>query len=272
MKLRNDKSVILNLEIIDQYKDFYKILVSYYQHKAVIAFSPKTKALVFIDDNQLADFLKKNEYQIRKLLHNKKDTTYYIGFKLRFVIKDEKQVKCFNNLENIIVLDKRNGKNISYPTNKAEQNIYEIYTDGCYFYQIGKGGYAAIIKDLKGKLNLVWGSVNKPLSSTLIELMAAIKGLEKLKHIEKIRIITDSRYVIKGLTEWVENWKLNDWHTVQGRKVKNIEFWKKFDQLTDGKYIEFQWIKAHSNHFENTLVDMYARLAAEKAKSYQFSQ
>ena len=93
--------------------------------------------------------------------------------------------------------------------------------------------------------------------------MAVIKGLENTKEQNKIRIITDSRYIIKGLTQWIFNWKLNNWHTVQGEKAKNIEYWKQFDKLSEGKYIEFEWVKAHSNQFENSLCDFYAKQAAK---------
>jgi len=75
----------------------------------------------------------------------------------------------------------------------------------------------------------------------IIELEAAIKGLEILKDVVQIRIISDSQYVRKGLTEWGPIWELNDWHTVNGDKAKNIGYWKYFNILSIGKYIEFEW-------------------------------
>jgi len=91
-----------------------------------------------------------------------------------------------------------------------------------------------------------------------------IEGLKKTQHIENLRIISDSRYVIKGLTEWVFNWKLNDWHTAQGEKVKNIEYWQEFDKLTENKYIEFEWVKGHSSQYENSICDFYAKMLAKR--------
>jgi len=99
-------------------------------------------------------------------------------------------------------------------------------------------------------------------SSTLTELHAAIRGLEILSSYEKIRIVTDSQYVRKGLTEWIWNWKLNDWHTANGTRVKNIEAWEKIERLTDGKYIEIEWVKSHRNHLQNILCDKLAKSAA----------
>jgi ribonuclease HI len=86
--------------------------------------------------------------------------------------------------------------------------------------------------------------------------------LELLKDEVEIRLITDSQYVRKGLTEWIINWKLNNWKTANGESVKNIKHWKKFDNLSNNKYIEFQYVKAHSQQFENTMADLYARDAA----------
>ena len=99
-------------------------------------------------------------------------------------------------------------------------------------------------------------------SSTLAELHAAIRGLEILSISKKIRIVTDSQYVRKGLSEWIWNWKLNDWHTANGTKVKNIDDWKRFEKLTDGKYIEIEWVKSHRNHLQNILCDSLAKSAA----------
>lgn len=86
-----------------------------------------------------------------------------------------------------------------------------------------------------------------------------IKSLEILANEKQLRIVTDSQYVRKGITEWIFYWKLNGWLTANGRQVRNIEFWKKFDRLTENKYIEFQRVKSHSGHFENTICDLYAK-------------
>ncbi len=159
----------------------------------------------------------------------------------------------------------RGCKYLSNVKDRGEKDIFKIFTDGCYLSDYQTGGYVALLKKPNNLYDLTWGYTKSKANSTLLELLAAIKGLEQLPgNIEKVRIVTDSRYVIKGLTEWVINWELNDWYTIQGRKVRNIEYWQKFEQLTRGKYIEFQWIKAHSFHFENTICDRYAKQIAYK--------
>ncbi len=258
-----NKNKIFTLEISEKISNFYKIKISDTNgNSTFIAFAPISKNLVFFNNDKLTFFFIRHEYQLRKMLHNKKPETYYPGFKVNFVIKNNKQVEAFNDLTKIVVLDRREGNYNIYTKKYGKKNIIELYTDGCYYKEKRRGGYAAIIKNLNGKLSIVWGQTLKPMSSTLLELMAVIKGLQSLNNISQLRINTDSRYVIKGLTEWIENWKLNQWFTIQGKKVKNIEFWKLYDKLTEGKYIEFKWIKAHSQHFENTISDYYAKLAA----------
>ncbi len=256
--------LIFEMKIIDKIGAFYKIQISHSNLHTVIAFSPRHRTLIFLYNDYLTHLLDKNEYQIRKLLHNKRISTYYVGFKIKFAIRDNKKVQLFNDPSRIIVLDRRNNKYLSYTKSTPDPNAIEIFTDGCYIHEQHKGGYAALIKKNNGLYDLVWGHTDEPSNSTLLELLAAIKGLEYIPdNITKIRIITDSRYVIKGLTEWVINWKLNDWYTIQGRKVRNIKYWKKFDKLTQNKYIEFKWVKGHSLHYENTITDFYAKKAAQ---------
>jgi ribonuclease HI len=251
------------MEIIEEFNNTYKIVISDDENNTEILFSPEDKKLVFLRNDNITKVLKDNEYQFRKILHNKRKDTFYVGFKVKFALRDKKDVEAFNDRSKIIVLDKRKGKYSSYVVAKGENKIYTIYTDGSLLEEKGRGGYVVIIKDLEGEYS-IYSEKTSEKSSSLIELLAAIKGLKILKDKEKIRIVTDSQYVRKGLTEWIINWKLNDWYTANGEKVKYIEYWKMFDKLTENKYIEFEWVKGHSNHFENTLCDLYAKEIARK--------
>jgi len=265
MQVPSVNMLVLEMEIVGKTYGYYRIKIAYGNKNALIAFSPDRRNLVFIDTGQLNDVLEQNEYQIRKLLHNKRKSTFYIGFKLKFALRNNKKVQEFNDPDKIIVLDRRNGNYLSYTLDYGDSDVYKIFTDGCYLQEKRSGGFVALTYGEKGFYKLYWGRLDGESNSTLLELLAAIEGLKHLPEgVEKVRIVTDSRYVIKGLTEWVINWKLNDWYTIQGRKVRNIEYWKEFDKLTQGKYVEFQWIKSHSFHFENTICDHYAREAATK--------
>lgn len=260
------KMMIFTMEIIDEKNNNYRIKISNDTEDTLVEFNPLKKELHFIDNNNLNYFFRGQEYQVRKMLHNKRVDTYYVGFKVKLVIREDKDVAAFNDRSKILVLDKRNNNYDSYAIeeNKAEERIHKIYTDASYFEKKSHGGFAFIIQDLKGNYNLYTEKV-KEIGSSQAELEAAIKALELLKDVEKIRIITDSQYVRKGLTEWLPIWKLNDFKTINGEPAKNIDKWLNFDRICNKKYIEFQWVKAHSNHFENSLCDMYARDVAKNS-------
>lgn len=255
---------LFTMEIIDVNNDNYKIKINNYIENAFIEFNPLKKELNFISDNDLISYLKTNEYQVRKMLHNKRRNTYYVGFKVKFVLSHGKDVAAFNDRSKIVVLDKRNNdfKSYAIAEETAEKRIYKIYTDASYHEKKKYGGFAFILEDLSGNYNLYTERIEET-GSSQAELEAAIKSLIILKDINKIRIITDSQYVRKGLTEWLPIWKLNDFKTINGEPPKNIEKWLMFDELCNGKYIEFQWVKGHSNHFENSLCDIYARETAK---------
>ncbi|MDY0235470.1 MAG: ribonuclease H [Gudongella sp.] len=254
--------LIYEMEITEKHLDFYTIIISNNIAVVNIKYNPLTKDLIYPEDMNPLNELKENEAQLKAILKNKSIDTFYPGFKLRFALRDKKDVIAYNDISKIVVLDKRENSHKIYTTDKSLDNIHQIYTDGCYLEKLGRGGYSLIIKSPEGEYSTQSIQTDKK-NSSLIELIAAIKAVELLKDIERLRIITDSQYVRKGLTEWIINWKLNDWNTINGTKAKNIEYWKKFDKLTDGKYIEFQWVKAHSGHFENTLCDLMAKEAAK---------
>ena len=260
------KMSLLHMEVIKEEADCFHIRIFNKQETTRILFAPETKFLCFPRNDALSELLQENEYQLRKILHNKRPDTFYKGFKLNFAFRDQIAVAAFNDLTRLVVLDKRGEFPESYTIEEGREPICKLYTDGCFLGKEEKGAYVALVKNLNGKHNLFTGQTNV-CSSSLIELMAAIKGMEMLRNIYELRIITDSRYVIKGLTEWTLNWKLNNWHTAQGNKVKNIEYWKQFDRLTENKYVEFQWVKGHSGHFENTICDFYAKQAARRTGS-----
>lgn len=246
------------MHIYDQTNEAYKIYIYSSELKAEVSFIPEKKILTYESNNLLTDILKENEYQLRKIFHNKRTDTFYIGFKLKFIFKDNNEVIKFNDFSKIVVYDKRSSSPKIYTIDYYENDFISLYTDGSYSVKKKLCSYVALFKKTNALFDIKFG-IKEIKNSSLIELIAVIEGLKDLTDHEKIRIITDSRYVIKGLTEWIYNWKLNDWYTAQGEKVKNIVFWKKYYKLTQGKYIEFEWVKAHSFHFENTICDTYAK-------------
>ena len=96
-----------------------------------------------------------------------------------------------------------------------------------------------------------------------MELTAVIRGLAALKRPCRVRLVTDSQYVGKGLTEWMAKWKANGWR--RGRSaVKNLELWQELDRLVQKHEIDFQWVAGHSGHEENERCDELAVAAYQK--------
>jgi ribonuclease HI len=252
---------ICKMHISDYQDNYYLINISLNSETSLIKYNPQEKDLIIENNSKLDKILSENKYQLQKILNNKRPDTFYIDFRLKFILRNNIEAVNFNDLTKIVVLDRKNNQYLTYTHQEKDKNICRIYTDGCYLEKHKSAAYAFIVKNSNNKLDLHTGKIDTQ-SSSLTELIAVIKALEYCKNIDYLRIISDSRYIIKGLTEWIFNWKLNNWHTAQGEKVKNIEFWKQFDELSKEKYIEFEWVKSHREHFENSLCDFYAKQKA----------
>ena len=98
-----------------------------------------------------------------------------------------------------------------------------------------------------------------------MELLAPIEALKTLKINSKVEIITDSKYVKLGITEWIKNWKKNGWKTSNKKEVKNIQLWKELDSLVNNFDIEWSWVKGHSTNQLNNEVDLLAKKAANQS-------
>ena len=91
-----------------------------------------------------------------------------------------------------------------------------------------------------------------------MELQAAIEGLSMLKEPCEVVITTDSKYVMNGITLWIEKWKKNNWKSASKKDVKNKDLWIKLDQLTIKHNVKWNWVKGHSGHEKNETADALA--------------
>ena len=96
-----------------------------------------------------------------------------------------------------------------------------------------------------------------------MELLGAISGLEALKQPAVVELTTDSQYVRQGITQWVVRWKRNGWKTSQKQPVKNQDLWQRLDAIVQSHQINWHWVKGHSGHPENELVDQAANEAID---------
>ena len=138
--------------------------------------------------------------------------------------------------------------------------MIKIYTDGSCLENPGDGGWAAIII-IDKKKKIISGN-QKNTTNNRMELLAPIEALKTLQINSEIEIITDSKYVKLGITEWINNWKKNGWKTSNKKEVKNIELWKELDSLVKNFNIKWSWVKGHSTDQLNNEVDLMAKKAA----------
>lgn len=97
-----------------------------------------------------------------------------------------------------------------------------------------------------------------------MELMAAIKALAALTEPCEVHLTTDSQYVRKGITEWMDNWKRNGWRTAAKKPVKNDDLWRALDAEAQRHKMEWHWVKGHAGHRENEIADRLANLGADQ--------
>lgn len=140
--------------------------------------------------------------------------------------------------------------------------MVQIFTDGACRGNPGPGGWAAILR-FKGKEKTLSGG-ELHTTNNRMELMAAIQGLEALKRHCDVRLLTDSQYVKKGVTEWLPSWKLKNWKTAARTPVKNADLWKRLDAAASRHSVSWKWVRGHSGHEENERVDALARRAIEE--------
>ena len=139
--------------------------------------------------------------------------------------------------------------------------MIKIYTDGACSGNPGPGGWGYVILE-NGKLHTGKGSESQTTNNRM-ELMAAIKALESARADESLFLYTDSTYLQKGITEWIVNWKKNNWITSSKKPVSNKDLWIKIDRLNLELDIEWKWVKAHQS--DNSDDTLYNNMADELA-------
>ncbi len=132
-----------------------------------------------------------------------------------------------------------------------------IYTDGACSGNPGPGGWGAYIswngheKDLNGG--------EDDTTNNRMELMAAIVAMETLKQSCHIELYTDSKYVMDGMTKWLDGWKARGWKTAAKKPVKNKDLWERFDEAIQRHEVNFHWVKGHDGDPGNERADQLAR-------------
>ena len=134
--------------------------------------------------------------------------------------------------------------------------MIKIYTDGACKGNPGIGGWGAIIMQDEKNIEL-FGGENETTNNRM-ELMAVIMALKEISSNLELTIYTDSKYVQKGISEWIKNWKVNNWRSSSKKPVKNKDLWIELDEAVGSRKINWEWVKGHAGNEGNEKADELA--------------
>lgn len=144
---------------------------------------------------------------------------------------------------------------------KPDKKAVTLYTDGACTGNPGPGGYGVILQFGKHRRELSGGYAHT--TNNRMEMMAVIAGLQALKEPCRVRVVTDSEYVVNAMEKgWARSWKARGWRRRTGEPALNADLWERILDLCQEHQVSFQWVRGHAGHAENERCD---RLAVEAA-------
>ena len=146
---------------------------------------------------------------------------------------------------------------------------FKAYTDGACSGNPGIGGWGAVLIAEKNNKIIKRREISggaKHATNNQMELTAAIETLKAFTKPTEMIIITDSKYVKKGITEWLPSWKRNNWKTSSKKEVKNKKLWEELEELVNKNKVDWLWVKGHAGNVENERADFLAREEINKMK------
>ena len=138
-----------------------------------------------------------------------------------------------------------------------------MYTDGACRGNPGPGGWGVILS--YRDRNKTLSGFDPQTTNNRMELTAAIEGLRALSRACDIELNTDSKYVLQGISEWIESWKSNGWKTAAKKPVKNVDLWQSLDEQVKKHRINWHWVKGHAGIEGNEMADQLANVAIDLA-------
>lgn len=145
---------------------------------------------------------------------------------------------------------------------------YLLFPDGACLGNPGPGGWGVVIHELNSdtivRRHALAGSAGGDTTNNRMELQAAIEGLRYLGDPgDPVTVVSDSEYVVKGMTQWLEGWKVRGWRKSDRKPVLNVDLWTVLDELAGGLRVSWQWVRGHNCHPLNEVADMLANNAAK---------
>ena len=144
--------------------------------------------------------------------------------------------------------------------------VVKLFSDGSSRGNPGPGGYGTILQytDSKGKFyEREYSCGYENTTNNRMELMGVITGLEALKKGVRVEVYTDSKYVSDAFNKnWIQGWLRSDFRRNTKNPVKNVDLWERLLKASEGKEVNYNWIKGHAGHPENERCDSMAVDAA----------
>jgi ribonuclease HI len=131
------------------------------------------------------------------------------------------------------------------------------YTDGACKGNPGPGGWGVLLGTPEGVTDCFCGG-EAHTTNNKMELQAAVEALSRTPERSTVEVHTDSQYVQKGITEWIQGWRRKGWRTAAGNPVKNADRWRVLDQLAQKRNVTWTWVRGHSGDPGNEAADALA--------------
>lgn len=151
----------------------------------------------------------------------------------------------------------------------GEPNTFALYSDGGCRGNPGPGAFAYLVQEHDGKVVIQGGEFESHSTNNKMELSGPIHGLKELQEIlpgigkdallTKVKVMTDSKYVVDGMKSWVSGWKSRGWKKADNKAPENLELWQELDSVAQ-KFlqVEWVWVKGHGGHPQNEYCDRKA--------------
>ena len=200
---------------------------------------------------------------------------------IRKFLKDDSLEESFTKIEQVLNAQPEKEKKAKGAINFAipmellgKENAYLLYADGACRGNPGPGAFGCLLQDSNGTIVFEHAETSELTTNNQMELQGVIAGIHILK--QKIqnkgisasdvylRIFTDSRYVVDGITKWVESWKKRGWKKADNKAPENLSLWQELDASVNGLgVVHFEWVKGHAGHPQNEHCDQLANQALD---------
>lgn len=146
------------------------------------------------------------------------------------------------------------------------QDVY-VFSDGSARGNPGNGGFGALLRYTDAGGNIHERELSEGFKLTTnnrMELLGVIRAFQALKHPCRVRVQTDSKYVVDAFNkDWISSWKRKGWKNAKKEPVANRDLWEELLAAMEGHEVTFAWIKGHAGHTENERCDALATAAAD---------